>query len=513
MKLSELLKYDNIAIQCHNNPDADALASGLGLLNFLGSKGKNAVFIYGGYFEITKSNLKLMIKNLKIDVHHVQTQDEIGKLLGLAEGEVPGLLVTVDAQINEGNVQRFSAKKYAVIDHHQVAGKLPKLSEVRSYQASCSTIIWKMLIDEGYPVNDDTTLSTALYYGLMTDSDNFSVIHHPLDMDMREDLNCLQSEIVKFKNSNISPEELRIAGIALLGAEYYGDNRYSIIKTDPCDPNILGVISDMLLEVDNVDCCLAYTLHGAGIKISVRSCVKEVKADELARFICEGLGNGGGHLLKAGGFIAKSLFEQRKMEFTPAAIQEFFRSRMQEYFASNNIIYAYKYKADTSSMDVYEKKKIELGYVRAKDFMPIGTIATIRTLEGDVNIEVKDDTYIMIGIKGEIYPMEGALFEKSYEVNDNKYEYPAEYEPVVKDTNEGQDLRILPYAHSCTSTGKEKIYAKKIEERTKVFTKWDPENYYLGKPGDYMAVKYMDKADVYIIERDIFLKTYKKVED
>lgn len=31
MKLKELLHYDNIVIQCHDNPDADAIASGYGL--------------------------------------------------------------------------------------------------------------------------------------------------------------------------------------------------------------------------------------------------------------------------------------------------------------------------------------------------------------------------------------------------------------------------------------------------------------------------------------------------
>ena len=126
---------------------------------------------------------------------------------------------------------------------------------------------------------------------------------------MRDELNYSTSQITKFKNSNISQEELRIAGIALLGSEYYSENHYSIVKSDPCDPNVLGIISDMLLEVEDVDCCLVYSIHEGGIKISVRSCVREVKADELARFICAGVGDGGGHLIKAGGSIRRRLLE------------------------------------------------------------------------------------------------------------------------------------------------------------------------------------------------------------
>ena len=35
MKLAELEKYNPITIQCHDNPDADALASGFGLYSYL----------------------------------------------------------------------------------------------------------------------------------------------------------------------------------------------------------------------------------------------------------------------------------------------------------------------------------------------------------------------------------------------------------------------------------------------------------------------------------------------
>ena len=34
--------------------------------------------------------------------------------------------------------------------------------------------------------------------------------------------------------------------------------------------------------------------------------------------------------------------------------------------------------------------------------MPVGTPATIRTLEGDMDMVVEEDLYIMIGIRGDI---------------------------------------------------------------------------------------------------------------
>ena len=61
MRLSELLKFDDIVIQCHDNPDADAIASGYALYCFLKANGKKARIIYSGRNTIRKSNLKHMV--------------------------------------------------------------------------------------------------------------------------------------------------------------------------------------------------------------------------------------------------------------------------------------------------------------------------------------------------------------------------------------------------------------------------------------------------------------------
>lgn len=513
MKLSQLLEFDNIIVQCHNTPDADAIASGMALTQFLKHKNKNVCFVYGGNFEITKSNLKLMIADLGVDIHYVNHQAQLSQLLGIREQELPDLLVTIDSQYGEGNIRKFKAKHIAIIDHHQVSSPLPQLAEVRSFLASCSTLIWDMLREEQYNISDDINLSTALYYGLLTDSNNFAEINHPLDMDMRDDLNFSTAEITKFRNSNISQEELRIAGIALLGSEYYKDNHYSIVKADPCDPNILGIIADMLLEVEDVDCCLAYTVHEGGIKISIRSCVKEVKADELARYICEGVGNGGGHIIKAGGSITRSLLEQADMDYNSSSIQQFFRERMQDYFNDNEIIYASDYQLDTSGMDTYRNRQVQFGYIKATDIMAAGTKTTIRALQGDIDLTIQEDTYIVIGIKGEIYVTTKKTFEKYHQITDSKYIYPGEYEPVMRVQNKEQSRSLLPYIKSCIYTGNGDIYAKELKKRTKIFTRAYPDNYTLGRPGDFFVVSKHEPIHMFIIDRELFIKTYEKVVD
>ncbi|MBR5636168.1 MAG: DHH family phosphoesterase, partial [Pseudobutyrivibrio sp.] len=357
----------------------------------------------------------------------------------------------------------------------------------------------------------DKKLSTALYYGLMTDSNNFSEIQHPLDMDMRDYLKYSNSAITKFRNSNISQDELRIAGIALLGSEYYHENHYSIVKTDPCDPNILGIISDMLLEVEDVECCLAYSIHEGGIKISVRSCVKEVKADELAKFICQGVGDGGGHITKAGGSIIRSLLERQELQYIPSAIQQFFRARMEEYFMDNEIIYAGDYKADISTMKLYKSKRITIGCIKGTDIFPVGTKAVIRAMEGDQELEIRENTIIAIGVRGEVYITSQEQFDSYYEISDKKYEFPGEYEPIIRNLNDRHSVGLLPLIHSCTYVGNGNIYAKELATRTKVFTKWNQESYCLGRPGDYIIAPENDLSNVYVLDKELFFKTYEPV--
>ena len=38
------------------------------------------------------------------------------------------------------------------------------------------------------------------------------------------------------------------------------------------------------------------------------------------------------------------------------------------------------------------------------------------------------------------------------------------------------------------------------------------QEYFLGRPGDYLAVRLDDITDIYVIQRDIFAETYEKVQ-
>ena len=175
------------------------------------------------------------------------------------------------------------------------------------------------------------------------------------------------------------------------------------------------------------------------------------------------------------------------------------------------IIYAKDTLLDTSEMKRYEKKPELCGYVKLTDVFPLGTVVEIRTLEGDVNIRLDEDKYLMIGIEGEVYPIKKEKLESSYKKVDIPYDRAFEYDPSITDVFSGEKKNVLEYAKTIIGTGNVRIYAKPLDTYIKLFTTWDEEKYYSGKPGDYIAVRDDDPHDIYIINGRLFDQLYKEV--
>lgn len=506
MRLEELLKFHSVTIQCHDNPDADTIASGYGLYCYFKSKEKNTRLIYSGRNEMQKSNLRLMTEKLHIPLEYISPPE--------AETfHADELLLTVDCQYGAGNVTKLKADYIAIIDHHQIEITDIELSHIIPGVGSCSTIVWKMLTEAGYEVTDDNNLGTALYYGLSTDTNHFVEANKPLDRDARDLIPHNDSLITLFDNSNISLQEFEIAGIAMLRYQYNDTYHFAVIKAQPCDPNILGLISDFLLQVDQIHTCVVYNETQGGYKLSVRSCIREVNAGELASFLTQDVGSGGGHYIKAGGFISGKKYAE---VYGNSYTDNYFNNKMIEYFSSYELIYADTYEAKVEEMKLYQKENIPIGFAKATDFLDVGTPITVRTLEGDIDLDVTDDIIIIIGIKGEVYPIRLEKFQKSYQVISHTYDFHKcvvndEYEPQIINRRDGRILNLLQYAKTCVPTGKVQIYAKPLDKSVKVFTAWDKEKYMVGKPGDYLAARTDDLHDIYVVEKKIFGISYSEV--
>lgn len=395
MKLRELLEFNQIIVQCHDNPDADAIASGYALYHYLKTNGKDVRLIYSGRNIIRKSNLVIMVKELKIPIEHVRN----------VEKETPAeLLVTVDCQYGEGNVTLYPAQTVAVIDHHRVSRKMPVLSEIQSSLGACSTLLWNMLKEEGIDINANQKLATALYYGLFSDTGGMEVVYHEKDMELRDNANYDEALLIKLRNANISIEELEIAGAALLQCDYNEQYRFAVVKAGACDPNVLGLISDIVLEVDAVDVCVVFSLISNGVKLSVRSCLEEIKANELAAKLCMGLGSGGGHYIKAGGFMQLNLLTRAYEEYCQeigieprmeldesgilerpslSAIKSYLEYRMMEYFDKRDDAEAVIFDLDGTLLNTLEDLTDSVNTALEKYALPTCTMEQVQSYIGN----------------------------------------------------------------------------------------------------------------------------------
>ena len=497
MKLADFLGRAPIAIQCHNIPDADALASGFALYRYFEASGATPRFFYGGP-PVGKPNLTGMIEALGIPVEH---QPQLK--------EWDGLLITVDCQYGAGNVMRVEASEIAVIDHHIQERELPALCDLRPWLGSCSTLVWDLLRQEAFPL--DIPLATALYYGLYMDTNGFSEMRHPLDRDMWDSLSIDAGVVKRLRLSNLSLADLSNLSTALNAIVVDEDLRCARIPAPPCDPNILGVISDLAMEVDMVDLATAYCILPNGdVKYSVRTSVREVKASELAAWIAKGVGSGGGHREKAGGYIAGGRYAER---FGGKPLDAYMEECIRTYCRAFKILDC----ADpvgmgewlaSQAMASYRKLPVRQGFVRCADLFQGGCELQLRMLEGDMDVAVDADTVLMIGVMGEVYPTSCVKFARDYRILDGPYvpEGVLQYEPVALNRDTGMRVRLLDHARACESLGGVTIKALSLDERVKVFTRWDPDEYFTGNPGDWLVAAAKD--DAYIVTREVFARTY-----
>ncbi len=498
MKLSDLLTYDSIAIQCHNIPDADSLASGFGLYRYFRAAGKKTLFFYGGP-PITKPNLLFMIEAFAIPVQHLPDLKKCN-----------GLLITVDCQHGNGNVAKVTAPHVAVIDHHIQEKELPPLCDLRPWLGSCATMVWDLLRKEAFPM--DKGLSTALHYGLFTDTNGFSEVRHPLDRDMWDALVVDESILKRLKLSNLSLNDLSQVSTALNNLFADQELRFALIPAPPCDPNILGFISDLAMQVDTVDLAIAYSSQPSGdIKFSVRTATREAKASELASWIAQGLGSGGGHREKAGGYVAATKYHD-SVGNTPflAYCQECVRDYCHAFKVLDCLnpqsIQTFQNLAHSQAMATYRKLPVLQGFVRCSDLFDHQAELQLRMLEGDMDIIAGEDTILMIGITGEVYHMEKAVFERNYQPLNEPYAPDFCYSPTVLNKGTGKRVSLSSHARSCLSTGTSTVEARCLNERVKVFTRWGADDYLTGLPGDWLVARAPD--DFYIVTAPIFPQLY-----
>jgi len=281
----------SVFIQPHDVPDPDAIASAFGLKYLLSRFGVDARVVYERDYE--KVDARRMVELLGI---------ELSRSTDVASIDAEDWLVIVDGQKGNANIVDLQCVEVAAIDHHPLRPDASYMySDIRPGSGSCSAMIAEYCFEAGE--TPPRMVATALTYGIFVDTDNLTRGVSELDARMFYQLHAFADPdlIRRLRGSQLTLRDLATYADAFRTVEIYG--RLGFLRLEDADDSLVGAANDIVLSLDEVDVSIAFSSRRDGIKLSVRSLVDEIRADELAQAIVAGLGYGGGHPHMAGGFM------------------------------------------------------------------------------------------------------------------------------------------------------------------------------------------------------------------
>ena len=175
---------------------------------------------------------------------------------------------------------------------------------------------------------------------------------------------------------------------------------------------------------------------------------------------------------------------------------------MTQYFDTFRIFYAKDREFPVSEGVRYQRKKELLACVRASDLAELGSVVSVRTQKGTMDIDTRQNICYTLEQNGEMHRIGGERFHRILELSEapmpEDYCRNIAYIPRVKDGNDGSNHLITEYVHMCMPKDTFCIYAKKLEQGVKVFPVWDEDGYMTGRAGDYLAASEDDLHNIFI---------------
>lgn len=280
---------DVVPILIHDDPDPDAVSSALAVMALLGDSPERTPIVT--LDEMTRAENRRMAELLHIRV----TQVTLEELRAFER------VITVDTQPRQ--LQQGGRPRLAVIDHHPVeAGYTAEFTDIRPSCGATATMMTQYLrATESVRIN--STLATALLFGIRTDTDSLMRGVTPADVDAYAFLQQhADIQLVRRFERPSYPAETAIAfGRALEHAEYDDDLCVAYLgELVEAQSHVLADLADFCLGIEAITwVAVAAALEGE-LVITLRHAGGAPGAGAVARQIAEATGgSGGGHATMA----------------------------------------------------------------------------------------------------------------------------------------------------------------------------------------------------------------------
>jgi nanoRNase/pAp phosphatase (c-di-AMP/oligoRNAs hydrolase) len=316
-KLVDSLKHcERVIVQTHDFPDHDAVASAFALGYILESKGIVPVLAYTGH--IDRISLQNMIDWLKIPICHTTT-------LALTPHDK---IIIVDGCIGEDNVTDLPGIEVAVIDHHQnTPPGFVSYKDVRPDFGSSSTILAEYYEQLG--ISMPKPVATALLVGLGYDTANLtrSFIGNDLVAFAKLRAKADVELASKISRNQFVLDELGYFTYLFENLKRDGRIAFAMLP-DSCPENMLGMLSDFVLGIHEIDIVILTAKRDNSIQITLRSECPMNNVGEVARktLNCNQIGFGGGHRHMAGGIV--NYQHAKEMQRCPEILFDLFRENL-----------------------------------------------------------------------------------------------------------------------------------------------------------------------------------------
>ncbi len=294
--LKSIPKGSKVAIFCHDNPDPDALASGLAMLELVEEMGLEGSILHGGVIEHQQN--RAMVQLLEIPTRRLILDWEVSDAIKDSE-----VIITVDFhRPGANNILPVDCIPNIVIDHHTVEDTVAAdIVLVRSEFSSTSSLITSLLMSLNHQISTKT--ATALAFGIKTDTLGFTRDFNAVDLRALSWLNAfVDREIARSIEIPPRSQETLESFSNALNNRIKMDNNLLAPLLEMPNRDSLAQIADFLLPTEGIDTVVVYGVRRGRIILSARTKRRDIHIGKiLSSHWKDGLA--GGHRELAGGQI------------------------------------------------------------------------------------------------------------------------------------------------------------------------------------------------------------------
>ena len=288
---------DRVLILLHNDPDPDAMASGLALRNLLHRTKTTAII--GAFQGVTRPENLRMAHLLDIQVKSV-TADTLDRFDRIA---------TVDVQPSYfgGLLNQVSL----VVDHHpEQPGYSTVFKDIRPDYGSTSTIFTEHL--RAVEANISERTATAMLYAIKSDTLFLSRHTHREDLDAFTFLYPLAHATLvrKMEGAEITLERLKFVARAVQAGQVRDQIFITHLGVSPRE-DLAPYVADFLLQLEDVAWSIVSAQVNDWLVISVRNLGYSRNAGEFVRTLFSDIGSAGGHRTMAKAVVPVAAFRKK----------------------------------------------------------------------------------------------------------------------------------------------------------------------------------------------------------